>query len=282
MPPIGGHVSTAGGLAEAPTNAKRIGAQAIQFFGASPRQWNARLPDVWAVAAYKKAYAASGVSSAFLHAAYLVNLASPSTDIRAKSVQSLAAHLRISELLESNGLIFHIGSGKELPKETALTFVVENIKKVLKDVPGRVKLIIENAAGGGQKLGAAAAEIGAILDAVASPRLAVCFDTAHAFEAGVVEAYRADTIAALCDEWDRAVGLERIVALHINDSKSAFNSHYDRHENIGEGHLGIESFRALAREPRLRDKAWLLEVPGFSGAGPDAKNIAILKSCFTT
>lgn len=280
MPPIGGHVSTAGGLAEAPANAKRIGAQTIQFFGASPRQWHAQMPDANTVAAYKSAYAKSGLSSTFLHAAYLVNLASPSEETRAKSIKNLSAHLRIAELLESDGLIFHIGSGKELPKETALALVVENIGAVLEAVPGRTRLIIENAAGGGQKIGSTASEIGMILDAVASERLAACFDTAHAFEAGIVKEYRRETVRMLCDEWNQAVGLERIVALHVNDSKSAFNSHHDRHENIGEGYLGIASFRALASEQRLRDKAWLLEVPGFDGMGPDAKNIAILKSCF--
>ncbi len=140
--------------------------------------------------------------------------------------------------------------------------------------------MIENAAGGGQKIGANARDIGAILRAVKSKQLKVCFDTAHAFEAGLVDEYTPAKTKKLFDEWAREVGIKNIIALHVNDSKTAFNSHHDRHENIGEGYIGISGFRNLAKEKRLRDKAWLLEVPGFMGAGPDKKNIEILRGCF--
>ena len=119
-----------------------------------------------------------------------------------------------------------------------------------------------------------------MLKAVASERIRVCLDTAHAFEAGLLR-YAPDEIKKICDEFDDLIGLDNLVVLHINDSKSVFDSHHDRHENIGEGHIGIEGFRSLAREQRLHNKAWILEVPGFNNEGPDKKNVDILRSCFS-
>jgi endonuclease IV len=105
-------------------------------------------------------------------------------------------------------------------------------------------------------------------------------DTAHAFESGIIREYGAPEIKRFIDEWDKAVGLGNIVAIHANDSKTPWNSHNDRHENIGAGHIGLQGFRVLAKEKRLWDKAWLLEVPGFKNEGPDKKNVDILKKCF--
>ncbi|MEK7138348.1 MAG: TIM barrel protein, partial [Patescibacteria group bacterium] len=102
----------------------------------------------------------------------------------------------------------------------------------------------------------------------------------HAFEAGTIKYESVAEIKKVFDEWDEQVGLENIVALHANDSKTEFNSHNDRHHNIGEGHIGHKGFQNLASEKRLHNKVWLLEVPGFDDLGPDAKNVKILKSCF--
>lgn len=279
IPLIGAHVSTAGGLFKAIENAERIGADCIQIFGASPRQWQARLPSEEEIKKYREHLHNSNVKEVYLHAAYLVNLASPNEELRKKSIQSLVAHLKIAATIGSQGLIFHIGSGKELPKEEALAKVVEAIRVILKSAPG-ADLIIENAAGGGQKIGSNADEIGKIIEEVKSPRLKVCFDTAHAYEAGIVEAYTPENIKRLLNELDAKIGLGKIVALHVNDSKTKFNSHHDRHENIGEGYIGLAGFQNLAKEKRLQNKAWILEVPGFDGGGPDKKNIDILRSCW--
>jgi len=280
LPLIGAHVSATGGLATAIDNAERIGARSIQFFGASPRMWRALMPSAKNIDTYTERLRASSVKAVYLHAAYLVNLASPDGELRAKSIKNLTEHLRIAEAVAADGLIFHIGSGKEMPKEKAMDKAVEAMRSILKDAPGQAKLVIENAAGGGQKLGATAVEVGRMLDMLKSPRGAACFDTAHAFEAGVIEKYTPANIKKLVDEWGREVGLERLVALHVNDSKTAFNSHHDRHENIGEGYIGPDGFKNLAKEKRLWDKAWILEVPGFDGTGPDRRNIETLEACF--
>jgi len=140
--------------------------------------------------------------------------------------------------------------------------------------------VIENSAGGGAKIGSSPEEIGDILARVKSPRLKVCWDTAHAFEAGRIERYDEANVGYLVDRLHKSVGIQNVVALHVNDSKTPFNSRHDRHENLGEGYIGIDGFRALAGEKRLHHAAWILEVPGFDGEGPDKRNIEILKNCF--
>lgn len=280
-PLLGAHVSAAGGLANAIGHAASLGAECIQIFGASPRQWDVMLPSCAEVQKFKKVRATSEVRAVYLHAPYLPNIATPDAAMLKKSIKSLIGHLMITDMLEADGLIFHIGSGKEMPRESALAQVVTSLGEILHAVPGHVRLVIENSAGGGQKVGATSDEIGAIMRQVGSSRLYVCVDTAHAFEAGMIERYTPAGIKKYFDDWDREAGLEKIVALHVNDSKTAFNSHHDRHENIGQGYIGLEGFRHLARETRLRHTSWILEVPGFDDKGPDKKNMDILRSCFT-
>lgn len=280
-PKIGAHVSVSGGLYKAIENAKTIGAETMQIFGASPRKWQAQPPKPEDVEKYKKLLAESGISPVYLHAPYLVNLASADKDLWDKSVKNLSEHLIIAELIGANGLVFHIGSSNgESSKDSAILRVVEGMKEVLLKVPGKTQLIVENSAGGGQKVGSNAAEIKSILKKVGSDRVKVCFDTAHAYEAGIINGYTPENIKNLFDEWDREIGMENIVVFHINDSKTPFNSNNDKHENIGDGHIGIQGFMNLAKDSRLNGSSWILEVPGFDGNGPDRKNIDILKSLF--
>ena len=280
QPLIGAHVAAAGGLYHAIENAKAIGAEAIQIFGASPRQWYAKVPSDADVRKYAELLKESGVGAVYLHGAYLVNLASPDEGLRAKSIKNMTEHLKIAARIEADGLIFHVGSGKDMPKTEAIKKILSGMKAILKAVPGKVMLVMENTAGGGQKIGSNPLEYGEIMSVLDSNRVKVCIDTAHSFEAGLIEEYTSPNIKRFLDEWDREVGLENVVALHVNDSKTVFNSHHDRHENIGEGYIGLQGFKNLAKEKRLNHTAWLLEVPGFDNEGPDKKNVDILKACF--
>jgi len=279
MPIIGAHVSAAGGLQKVIERAEKIGAQCIQIFGASPRTFWAKMPSAQDVAEYKAAIKQSGIGPVFLHAAYLVNLASPKADLREKSVKSLSDHLRIAEMLGAQGLIFHIGSGKDMPRAEALQLTLAGIKHILRNVSGRSELIMENTAGGGQKIGRDAAELGWIKKRVGSARVKVCVDTAHAFEAGVITEYTSKNIKKFLDDYEKHVGFKNIAAFHVNDSKTLANSHNDRHENIGQGHIGLAGFKNLARDKRMKNMSWILEVPGFDDNGPDKKNVEILKKC---
>ena len=279
IPLIGGHVSSSGGLFRAIENGEEIGANVIQIYGASPRMWRASVPSSEEVNKFKERKSKSSIKKAYLHAAYLVNLASGDDELYEKSIKNLSRHLEIVNTLGAEGLVFHLGSGKNISKEEALEREVKGMKKVLKDIP-QGTLIMENSAGGGSKVGSCIEEIQYLFDKVNSPRVKVCFDTAHAFEAGVIENYTEKEIKKVFDAWDKAIGIENIVVLHINDSKTEHGSHHDRHENIGEGYIGIKGFQMLAREKRLWNKAWILEVPGFEGTGPDRKNIEIIQSLF--
>lgn len=279
-PKIGAHVSTAGGLYKAFENAEAIGADCVQIFGASPRMWQADLPDAEEIKKFKEEEKRSGIGPTYLHAPYLINLGTPNGDLLQKSVKNLSAHFKIAELIGAAGVIFHIGSSAGMEKKKALNQVISAMKEIMKNVPGRSFLVMENNAGGGEKIGKTVEELAYIFERVNSKRLKVCLDTAHAFESGIIKKYGLPEIKGFLDEWDKAIGLENIVAIHANDSKTAWNSHNDRHENIGAGHIGLAGFKELAKEKRLWDKTWLLEVPGFDNEGPDKKNVDILKKCF--
>jgi len=277
---IGAHKSTAGGLWTAIERVQDIGGNCLQIFGASPRQWYVKMPSREDTEKFKQAAKESGIGPIYLHAAYLPNLASPDAEVRKKSAKNLSEHLQIADLIGANGLIFHIGSGKELSKDKAMANVVAQCRIVLKNVPGKTELVMENSAGGGQKLGVTPAEIGQMLKKINSQRMKVCWDTAHAFEAGAIEEYTSANIKKLVDDFDQTFGLDNLVVIHANDSKTPYNSHHDRHENIGAGYIGLDGFKNLAKERRLRDKAWILETPGFDQQGPDVRNVKLLKSCF--
>ena len=297
MPIIGAHVSAAGGLHQAIENANKIGADCIQIFGASPRAYEVKIPAAEEVKKYKAALKQSKIGPVFLHAAYLVNLASPNSYVRRQSVKNLAGHLKIAEMIGAQGLIFHIGSGKDSSRAEAINKTVVGIKEVLKKVSGKTQLIMENTAGGGNSIGDTAEEIGAVLKKVKSTRVypvksrlagilpkaklfdrvKVCIDTAHAFEAGVINEYTPANVKKFLNELDKQIGLANIVAFHVNDSKTLAGSHHDRHENIGQGHIGLAGFKNLARDKRMKNMPWILEVPGFKDEGPDKRNVEILK-----
>ncbi|MEK7193451.1 MAG: deoxyribonuclease IV [Patescibacteria group bacterium] len=279
---IGGHVSASGGLSKTIENAEKIGANAIQFFGSSPRQWRVTKHFGDDIAAFRLALKKSPIKQVFLHAPYLINLASPAEDSRARSRNLLTDHFKIAEAIGAQGLIFHIGSRKGLSKEQAEKIIVRELRETLRGVSGKSFLVIENSAGGGESVGSTLEEIASIMKAVDSGRLMMCLDTAHAFESGMIPGYTEETVKELAGKIKKTVGFHRLVALHVNDSKTVFNSHHDRHENIGKGYIGLEGFQALARHKIFKKKPWILEVPGFDGNGPDKKNVDILKSCFTS
>ena len=149
MPIIGAHVSVAGGIEKCFANAKKIGAESIQIFGANPRQWKGTVPGEERIAAFKREHTKSGLGPVFLHASYLVNLGSPDNKIYHGSIGSLVLHLQIAEMIGAEGLIFHIGSAKNSTKAAAVARVAEGMKRTLEKVPGKSRLIMENAAGGG-------------------------------------------------------------------------------------------------------------------------------------
>lgn len=281
-PHLGMHVSAAGGADKAIMRGQDMGAEAIQFFGASPRSYTATLPTPEAAQAFKDARAKSTVKAAYMHAAYLANLASDKPNLRAMSRKNLVAHMKIAEAYGVDGLIFHPGSyGAQLP-EQGIAYIVEGMKAILEEVPGTSRLLIENTAGGGTKLGCVPEEIAAMLEAVGMPdRTGCCLDTAHAFESGIVDDYADEEILkTFLDRWDASIGFSRTYAVHANDSKTIAGSRHDQHENIGDGHIGYAGITALAKSGKFNHVAWMLEVPGIENLGPDEENLKRLRACF--
>lgn len=278
-PLLGAHVSAAGGFLNVIKNGEAIGAECVQIFATSPRQWEVKLPKEFEIAPYRKAIKESSIKKVFIHAPYLINLASSDPVVYKKSIDNLMGNINISEMIGAEGVIFHLGSANGSDKTIAFERQVDALKFILKNHTGKTKIILENSAGGGNKFGGSLEDIGMIFKAVKSKRLAVCFDTAHAFEAGIVPSYTQDTLRTMLNLFDKLIGIDRLVAMHINDSKTEFGSNHDQHENIGEGHIGMEAFVNLAREKRLIGTSWLLETPG-AGEGPRKEDVDVLKKLF--
>lgn len=276
MPIIGAHISCAGGVHTSIDRAVGIGVDAMMIFGSSPRQFTTRFPKKEDVETFKKGFKKAGFHSLFLHAPYLANLGSAKPGSRFMSTKILSEHMDIATSLGAKGLIFHVGSGNGQDRKVALTLVAEGAKKILAKTDKKTWLIMENGSGGGDKLGTTADEMAFIMKIVKSPRLKICVDTAHAFEAGLID-YTPISIKKFFDEWEKKIGKGKIVCLHANDSKTEFNSHHDRHENIGKGYIDSQGFVNLAKDPRVKDIPWLMEVPGYANEGPDKKNVDILR-----
>ncbi len=273
---IGAHVSSAGGRESALERADALGIKCLQMFGSSPKQYNAEVPNKQDASAFKEARKEFGVKKVFLHAPYLINLASVKPFVRHKSKEALALQLEIADALGANGVVFHIGSvGRDGSPKEGIEKVIKNMNKILAERDGGASLIIENGSGGGGKIGATIDEIATILEGIEKGDVGVCLDTAHIFAAGELD-FTNRKVKSFFKEWDEKITPDALRVIHANDSKAEYGSFVDRHENIGHGHIGLEGFKFLANEKTAARVPWILEVPGFLGEGPDKQNIDIL------
>ena len=273
---IGAHVSTAGGISKAVARAQEIGCETIQIFGSSPQSWAFKpVPDSEEEAFRQQVFEA-GLGPVFLHAIYLINLGTPDQVNLEKGVQSLIDHMNLASDIGAEGVIFHPGSHLGVGYDAILPQTVAAIQRVLDGSAEGPYLTLENTAGMGRNIGARFEELGGILRAVNSPRVKVCLDTQHTFAAGY-DLTTALGIEAVIAEFDELVGLDKLVAIHANDSKRPCGSGVDRHDNIGEGFIGQDGFAVIMGNSAFTDLPFFLEVPGFNGKGPDRQNIDILK-----
>lgn len=272
---LGAHVSAAGGVDKAVGRAVSIGAEAIQLFASSPRGWKFRpIPDEKSEA-FKEKAAEAGIGSTFLHGSYLVNIGGKPDHLE-KSIGSLVNHMNAAAQIGARGVIFHSGSHKGVGFDAVFEQAIGALNQVLDSTDDSVQLIIENCAGMGAQIGASFVELGKLIKAVDSPRLTICLDTEHAFAAGYNIA-DAQGIKDAMDEFDAEIGLDKLVVVHANDAKVEFASGIDRHENIGEGYIGIAGFETIMAHPAFADVPFLLEVPGENRKGPDKPNLDRLK-----
>ena len=271
---IGAHVSPAGGPANAVARGVERGCRAIQIFNQSPRQWKPTEYDDEKVAAFKEAFAESGVDALLIHAVYLVNCASEDPDLREKSLTSLTASLRAGAALGAVGVVVHPGSALKDEPRAAVKRASKVIKEALAESEG-CDLHLENTAGAGGTLGRTFEELAALLEgAGGGKRLGACLDSCHLLASGY-DIRTADELSDVVDEFDRIVGLDRLGSLHVNDSKTALGSNVDRHAALGEGELGEEGCVAFLSEPRFDGLACVFEGPGVEGKGVEPIDMAI-------
>jgi len=273
---IGAHVRTAGGVDRGIDRAVEIGAEAIQIFSGAPQAWKRKSYTPGEVEAYRAKAEANGIGPCFIHGLYLVNLAADSPELLAKSLNALVEDMKAAHLLGARGVIFHLGSHKGAGYEARVRQVIQYVQRVIEATPEDTWLILENSAGMGGSVGSKFAELGLIAREAGSARVKVCLDTQHAFAAGYDLRSR-DGLLRAVEEFEADVGLERLVAVHANDSKCPLGAGLDRHENIGEGHIGRDGFANIMGHPAFAEVPFLLEVPGFEGEGPDRRNVEILK-----
>ena len=270
---VGAHVG--GGLTSAIDNTILIGGNCLQIFAGSPRMWARSL---WAVDVTKKfteLAIKNDLNPVYIHALYLTNLASDNEELVEKSIAALVMDMKNSAAINGAGVVLHIGSHQGRGWQDSRTLVIESIRKVLESTPNNSYLLLENSAGQKGKIGSLT-ELADILNSINSPRLKVCLDTAHAFEAG----YNFTTTQGLeiwLKEIESTIGFEKIELLHLNDSKTPLGSGRDNHQNIGDGYIGSDGMKRLINHPKLAHLPLILEVPGMEGLGPDKENIDRVK-----
>ena len=274
---VGAHISTAGGIWTAIERAQQLEVESLQIFAAPPQTWRPTNHTVEACERFRALHTGAGLGQFWIHNIYLANLAHDDDQQWEKSIGSVVNALRVGQMIGAQGVVLHTGSHHGRGIESVLSRVAAAIERIFTEAPGNPVLALENAAGQGGAIGKAFSDLGSILRAVGSERLRVCLDTCHTFAAGYNLA-TPEGMRETLERFDAEIGLDRLAVLHANDSKQPLGSARDRHENIGDGHIGISGFEVILGTPEFRGKALLLEVPGIDGGGPDLENVRRLKA----
>ena len=278
LPPMGAHVSVAGGLVRAVERGREIEATALQVFTKQPQRWAEPERSSGEVEAFREAVEESPVSVVVSHDSYLINLASEKEDLFRKSRRAFRAELERCVRLGVDYLVTHPGNATGGDRAAALKRNARALGEAIGAVPGTTRVLVETTAGSGTALGWRFEELAALLEAVPAEvrdRTGVCLDTAHVWAAGydLREDY-----AGVMEELDSTVGLDRLRLLHVNDSRAERGSRVDRHAHIGEGTMGEEAFIGVMRDPALRSVPRVLETPKDDDAtASDRRNLAVLR-----
>jgi deoxyribonuclease-4 len=271
---LGAHCS--GGVKASLDKAESIGADAVQLFAQSPRAWRFPNHDPADLAAFRERIEEGPVRAALVHALYLVNLATPKDEIYEKSATTLVSTVDAACGIGADGVVFHVGSHLGAGFEAGLERAVEAMRRALDRCSEKTWLLMENSAGAGGTMGRSVEELAAIFDRLdGHERLGVCLDSCHLFVSGR-DVTKPEAYAAVLDELDGAIGLDRLRALHVNDAQAPLGSNRDRHANLGEGVMG-ERLGVFLGHPAVQDLPAVMEVPGPDGHGPDAEEVQKLR-----
>ena len=277
-PLVGAHMSIAGGVHLAVERAKALKCRTFQIFTKNSNQWRGKeIPDEWAQA-FRRGVAAGGFSRVVAHDSYLINVASPEEPLRRRSTDALLDEVARADLLGIDYLVMHPGAHRGDGVEAGLERIAASLNDVLARSPGSgVAILLETTAGQGTALGGRFEELRDLLDRIgAGERIGVCLDTAHIFAAGY-DIRNRSAYERTMDEFDRIIGLGRLRVVHVNDTKKALGSRVDRHHHIGRGSIGLEGFRLLMTDERLKGLPKIIETPKGPDGRLDRRNLSVLK-----
>jgi deoxyribonuclease IV len=269
---IGAHLSSSGGIHTAVDRAEAVGAESLQVFTQSPRAWRPTNHDPANFEKFRERRAEVGLHGVLCHALYLCNLAAPDDAIYAKSVAAMRNTMEVAGGIGADAVVFHVGSHLGSGFEHGLERVLPAMEQVLELTTDETWLLMENSAGAGGTIGRSIDELATIYQRLdGHPRLGVCLDSCHLYVSGI-DVTDAAQLDALLDDVESSIGLDRLRALHVNDSASPLGSNSDRHANIGEGLLG-EELGVFLGNPRLQGLPAVLETAGPDKHGPDANEV---------
>jgi deoxyribonuclease-4 len=273
------HTSIAGALERSALKAAELGANTFQIFSSSPRQWKASAPSVPAIRLLNRAREKHDLYPLAIHDNYLINLASAHEKTRTLSIEAFRGELERAVAIGAEYLIAHPGNYKGHTVEQGIMHFLEGVATAAHGLKlGNLMLLIENTVGAGAQLGGRFEELHVMREF--APKLTdvpigFCLDTCHLLASGF-DIANADGLRDMLTEADRLLGLDNVRVIHANDSKGALGSHVDRHQNIGNGYIGLDGFRRILHHPRLRSKAFILETP--MDDGWDKKDLETLKT----
>lgn len=276
---FGAHESISGGVDTAIERGLRATCDTVQIFNKSNHQWKARPLGTDEIDRFFAAIHETGVTVACSHTSYLINIGSPDRALRERSRRALREEVERCNLLEVPNLVFHPGAHVGSGEAQGLSRIADNVNRVLDSVAGnRVTLCLETTAGAGTTLGHTFEQLASLIDRVEDQEhVGVCVDSCHIFAAGYPLTPRAAYLKTV-RELDRTVGLGRVRIFHLNDSKQELGSRKDRHEHIGKGRIGLEGFRNIVNDRRLRRVPMILETPKGKDLSEDVENLKVLRS----
>jgi deoxyribonuclease-4 len=277
---LGHHTSIAGSLERSALQAAEMGANTFQIFSSSPRQWKASVPSPAGINLLNRARERFDLTPLVIHDNYLINLAAADAGVRAKSVEAFRGELERAIAIGAEYVVAHPGNHKGQSLEQGILHLLEGVTAAAAGLKfGKLMLLIENTVGAGAQIGGRMEELRVIRDYAATMTdlpVGYCLDTCHLLASGY-DVSSADGLKKTVAEADRILGLDHVPVMHANDSKGPLGSHMDRHQNIGQGYIGLDGFRRILTHPRLRSKAFILETP-VEKDGDDKRNLDTLKS----
>jgi len=257
---LGVHVSIAGSLLDSLDRAKAVGCETMQVFTSNPKGWDFKIRPEEEIKKFCELTKKTDIEPVFGHMIYLTNLASDNPYIYTNSINSLISGLVLAQKACFAGVITHIGSHGGRGEKDGTERIVNALTQALNSTGEKVPIILETDAGSGNHMGASFKQITEIIKQVDSDAIKVCLDTAHIFAAGY-DIRTPKMFDKTLEEFDKIIGVEKLAVLHLNDSRSDLGSRVDRHEEIGEGKIGLEAFRYIVNHPKLTHLSGIVETP---------------------